>query len=397
MHPGGRSRSPARCCRRWGTPTPRGSSTGTSSPRTSCWRRRPGLTDHVRILDFGLAKLMGSDSGLTVGMAIGTPNYMAPEQTREGTVDFRADLYAVGIVLFEMLTGKKPFDGTEVGEVFLKQLGMPRAQAARDPARGAVLGGAGGGGAAGDAEVPGRPLHRRRGDVARRWSWSPRPTPRPGPAAFVIPPGPARGDAAADDARPAVQRRAHQPGRGAARAGPAGAGGLAAPVVSPGRRRPSPPPRRSAAGGATAAVPSRRSAWLGLAVVGGAMAVALVVGLRPRPAARESRRWAERRRSKSAAAAAAPAGAPATPAAPAAPARAPARAPPRAGEPRPRPGPPPPAAPAAPPAASGRAPTPAPPPPRRASTSRRGAGARASNPSARRPGWSPRASRTARC
>ena len=84
----------------------------------------PGLTDHVRVLDFGLAKLMGSDSGLTVGMAIGTPNYMAPEQTREGKVDFRADLYAVGIVLYEMLTGKKPFDG-EVGEVFMKQLGMP--------------------------------------------------------------------------------------------------------------------------------------------------------------------------------------------------------------------------------------------------------------------------------
>jgi eukaryotic-like serine/threonine-protein kinase len=85
----------------------------------------PGLHDHVRVLDFGLAKMMGSESGLTVGMAIGTPNYMAPEQTREGSVDHRADLYAVGIVLYEMLTGKKPFDSTELGEVFLKQLGMP--------------------------------------------------------------------------------------------------------------------------------------------------------------------------------------------------------------------------------------------------------------------------------
>jgi serine/threonine-protein kinase len=74
-----------------------------------------GMGDHVRIFDFGLAKL--HDPGLEgepsmVGI-VGTPCYMAPEQARGDKVDARADLYAVGIVLFEMLAGQKPFDGED--------------------------------------------------------------------------------------------------------------------------------------------------------------------------------------------------------------------------------------------------------------------------------------------
>ena len=72
-----------------------------------------GLGDVVKILDFGLARLRGGSGGLTVGMAIGTPSYMAPEQASGGTVDARTDLYACGVLLFEMLTGRKPFVADE--------------------------------------------------------------------------------------------------------------------------------------------------------------------------------------------------------------------------------------------------------------------------------------------
>ncbi len=74
-----------------------------------------GMGDHVRIFDFGLAKLLDpSDLGdpSTTGV-IGTPSYMAPEQTRGDKLDARVDLYATGVVLFELLTGEKPFDAPD--------------------------------------------------------------------------------------------------------------------------------------------------------------------------------------------------------------------------------------------------------------------------------------------
>jgi len=67
-----------------------------------------GHGEHVRILDFGLAKLR-DDAVFTSGMALGTPGYMAPEQTLGRPVDQRADVYAVGILLHELIAGLKPF------------------------------------------------------------------------------------------------------------------------------------------------------------------------------------------------------------------------------------------------------------------------------------------------
>lgn len=65
----------------------------------------------VRILDFGIAKMHALDDKLTAhGVAIGTPRYMSPEQARGDRVDGRADLYACGLLLFELIAGRGPFD-----------------------------------------------------------------------------------------------------------------------------------------------------------------------------------------------------------------------------------------------------------------------------------------------
>jgi tetratricopeptide (TPR) repeat protein len=84
-----------------------------------------GLEEHLRILDFGLAKLRDGPA-MTAGMAVGTPSYMSPEQSGgSGTVDARTDLYAVGVLLFEIFAGRKPFQSENVGELIFMHRESP--------------------------------------------------------------------------------------------------------------------------------------------------------------------------------------------------------------------------------------------------------------------------------
>ena len=87
----------------------------------------PMQPDTIKVLDFGIAKVAAPDSkALTrVGMVFGTPTYMSPEQAMGRTVDARTDLYSLGIVLYEMLTGVPPFDADDQVVLLGMQISAP--------------------------------------------------------------------------------------------------------------------------------------------------------------------------------------------------------------------------------------------------------------------------------
>lgn len=83
---------------------------------------------NVKVMDFGIARVLGTERRTRVGFVVGTIGYMAPEQIQGLDVDGRTDLYAVGVVLYEMLTGRMPFQGdTEyaVMQAQVQQMPMP--------------------------------------------------------------------------------------------------------------------------------------------------------------------------------------------------------------------------------------------------------------------------------
>ncbi len=74
----------------------------------------------VRIMDFGIARSLLSSGGTSPGLPMGTPEYMSPEQAMGMGVDLRTDIYSLGVILYEMVTGKVPFEGETALEILRK-------------------------------------------------------------------------------------------------------------------------------------------------------------------------------------------------------------------------------------------------------------------------------------
>jgi serine/threonine-protein kinase len=80
--------------------------------------------EHLKVMDFGLAKLLGPFDAQAANItgtefAIGTPGYMCPEQAKGEEMDHRGDLYSVGVILYELLTGRLPFSGSSTMDVLI--------------------------------------------------------------------------------------------------------------------------------------------------------------------------------------------------------------------------------------------------------------------------------------
>ena len=96
----------------------------------------PDGNEQAKLVDFGIAKTFDEATQLTsLGSALGTPYYMSPEQIEGGTVDARSDIYALGIILYEMLVGEVPFSDQSTPAVLVKQLKeRPQRPSLKNPA-----------------------------------------------------------------------------------------------------------------------------------------------------------------------------------------------------------------------------------------------------------------------
>src|SRR6266566_110989 len=80
----------------------------------------------VKVTDFGIAKVLSNEAGMTLsGQILGTPTYMSPEQVKGQPVDGRSDIFSLGVILYELVTGQKPFDGQNVTTVMYKIINEP--------------------------------------------------------------------------------------------------------------------------------------------------------------------------------------------------------------------------------------------------------------------------------
>lgn len=90
-----------------------------------------GEGDHAYITDFGIARMLGSTGMTQTGVVVGTPEYLSPEQARGQRVDARSDLYALGLILYEMLAGELPFAGGTPAEAVVQRILRPPPSLAR--------------------------------------------------------------------------------------------------------------------------------------------------------------------------------------------------------------------------------------------------------------------------
>ncbi len=81
-----------------------------------------GARDDVRVVDFGAAKIAGASRLTKNGIVFGTPHYMAPEQASGQPVDHRADIYAMGVIMYELFTGRLPFEADTLMGVLTKHM-----------------------------------------------------------------------------------------------------------------------------------------------------------------------------------------------------------------------------------------------------------------------------------
>lgn len=83
-------------------------------------------THRAVLMDFGIAKAAESDLELTqTGIALGTPYYMSPEQTKGKSVDVRSDIYSLGVMMFYLLEGRVPFEGATAVDIGIKHISEP--------------------------------------------------------------------------------------------------------------------------------------------------------------------------------------------------------------------------------------------------------------------------------
>jgi serine/threonine-protein kinase len=105
-------------------------------PQNIMLARGPNGEELVKLVDFGIAKTFDSDATqLTVsGATLGTPHYMSPEQAAGQTVDGRSDIYSLGVVLYEMLSGEVPFNDKSATAIIIKHMReTPQPPSARHP------------------------------------------------------------------------------------------------------------------------------------------------------------------------------------------------------------------------------------------------------------------------